>query len=190
MIKTPKEHYYWYYSQFRKIRIRNKIITGVKINEDWSVLLIVYDWKVCNMDGIGIYYYIILISRVKTRAIASFDATNQQIWVNLWGPCVLGVYYIMIIIKISKKRILIGRIFHFRRCQIILWRDEMEPFDRAWFGCCPSGRIPSDDYEIPTCSSNDVTRSAEHWAYPSSKSLKTDANWCTKRRECLPLKIT
>ena len=43
---------------------------------------------------------------------------------------------------------------------------------------------------IPTCSPNDVTRSAEHWAYPSSKSLKTDANSCTKRRECLPFKIT
>ena len=96
----------------------------------------------------------------------------------------------MIIIKISKKRILIGRIFHFRRCQIILWRNEMEPFNRAWFGCCPSGRIPSDDYGIPACSSNDVTCSAEHWAYPSSKSLKTDANSCTKRRECLPFKIT
>ena len=82
----------------------------------------------------------------------------------------------MIIIKISKKHILIGQIFHFRRCQIILWRNEMEPFNRAWFGCCPSGRIPSDDYGIPTCSSNDVTCSAEHWAYPSSKSLKTDAN--------------
>ena len=29
----------------------------------------------------------------------------------------MGVYYVMIIIEISKKRILIGRIFHFRRCQ-------------------------------------------------------------------------
>ena len=27
-------------------------------------------------------------------------------------------------------------------------------------------------------------------AYPSSKSLKTDANSCTKRRECMPFKIT
>ena len=66
----------------------------------------------------------------------------------------------------------------------------MEPFDCAWFGCCPSGRIPSDDYGIPMCSSNDVTRSAEYWAYPSSKSLKTDANSCTKWRECLPFEIT
>ena len=57
-------------------------------------------------------------------------------------------------------------------------------------GCCPSGRIPSDDCGIPTFSSNDVTRSAEHWAYPSSKSLKTDANSCTKRKECLPFKTT
>ena len=66
----------------------------------------------------------------------------------------------------------------------------MEQFDRACVGCCSSGHIPSDDYGIPTCSSNDVTRSAEHWASPSSKSLKTDANSCTKRRECLPFKIT
>ena len=102
----------------------------------------------------------------------------------------MGVYYIMIIIKISKKRISIGRIFHFCRCQIIIWRSEMELFDRAWFGCCHSGRIPSDAYGIPTCNSNDVTHSAEHRAYPSSKSLKTDANLWTKRRECLPFKIT
>ena len=72
----------------------------------------------------------------------------------------MGVYYLMIIITISKKRILIDWIFHFRRCQITLLRNEMEPFDRAWFGCCPSGRIPSDNYGNPTCSSNDVTRSA------------------------------
>ena len=68
----------------------------------------------------------------------------------------MGVYYIMIIIKISKKRILIGQIFHFHCCQIILWWNDMEAFDRAWFGCCPSRRIPSDDNWIPTCSSNDV----------------------------------
>ena len=119
-----------------------------------------------------------------------FDAANQQIWVHLWGPIVMAVYYIMIIIKISTKRILIGRIFYFRRCQIILWWNLMEPFERALFGCCPSGRIPSDGYGIPTCRSNDVTRSAEQWAYPSSKSLETDANSCIKRRECLPFKIT
>ena len=89
----------------------------------------------------------------------------------MWGPYVMGVYYIMIIIKISKKRILIGRIFHFRRCQLILWRNKMEPFDRAWFGCCPSVRIPSDDYGIPQRSSNDATHRAA-------------------RRECLPFKIT
>ena len=96
----------------------------------------------------------------------------------------------MFIIKISKKRISIDRIFLLRRCQVILWWNEMEPCDLAWFGCCPSGRIPSDDYGIPTCISNDVTRSAEHWAYPSSKSLKTDANSCTKRRERVPFNIT
>ena len=74
----------------------------------------------------------------------------------------MGVYYIMIIIKILKKRILIGRIFHFRCCQMILWLNEMELFDRAWFGCCPSGCIPCDDHGIPTCSSNDVMCSPEH----------------------------
>ena len=132
----------------------------------------------------------LLISRVKTRAIESVLTPPMNKF-----ECIRaghGVYYIMIIIKISTKRITIDRIFHFRRCQVILWRNEMEPFDHAWFGCCPSGRIPSDDYgiRIPTCSPNDVMRSAEHWAYPSSKSLKTDANSCTKRRECLPFKIT
>ena len=89
-----------------------------------------------------------------------FDAAIQQIWVHLWGPCVMGLYYVIIIITISKKRILIDWIFHFHRCQMTLLRNEMEPFYRAWFSCCPSGRIPSDDYGIPTCSSNDVTRTA------------------------------
>ena len=59
-----------------------------------------------------------------------------------------------------------------------------------WSCCCPNGHIPSDDYGIPTCSLNDFTRSAEHWAYPRSKSLKTDANSCTKQRECLLFKVT
>ena len=100
--------------------------------------------------------------------------------------CVLYNYYHQNV----EKRILSDRNFHFRRCQVILWRNEMERFDRAWFGCCHRGRIPSDDYGIPTCSSNDVTGSAEHWAYPSSKSLKTNASSCTKRRECLQYKFT
>ena len=99
------------------------------------------------------------LAQSKTSDSKCFDAANQQIWVHLWGPCMMGVYYIMIIIKISKQRILIGRIFHFRRCQIILWRNKMEPFDLAWFGCCPIRHIWSDDYWIPTCSSNEVTRS-------------------------------
>ena len=93
----------------------------------------------------------LLISRVKTRAIASvFDAANQQIWVHLWGPCVMGLYYIMIIIKILKKRILINRISDNRRCQIILWWQLKAPLSRAWFGCFPGGYTPSDDYmEFP-----------------------------------------
>ena len=79
-----------------------------------------------------------------------FDAANQQIWVHLWGPCVMGVYYIMVTIKILRKRILINRIFDNRRCQIILWWQLKEPLCRAWFGCSPSGYTPSDDYmEFP-----------------------------------------
>ena len=61
----------------------------------------------------------------------------------------------------------------------------MEPFDRAWFSCCPSGRIPSDEYGIPTCSSNDVTRStvgltqaANHW-----KQMRTHAQ--NRNNACL-----
>ena len=79
-----------------------------------------------------------------------FDATNQQIWVHLWGPCVMGVYYIMIIFKIFRKRILINRIFDNRRYQNIVWWQLKEPLCRAWFGCSPSGYTPSDDYmEFP-----------------------------------------
>ena len=65
----------------------------------------------------------------------------------------------------------------------------MEPFDQAWLGCCPSGRIPSDDNGILTHNSNDVMRSAvgltqaaSHW-----KQMWTHA---PKRRECLLFKIT
>ena len=64
----------------------------------------------------------------------------------------------------------------------------MEQFDHAWFGCCPNGRIPSDDYGIPMCNLNDVTRSAvglsqaaSHW-----KQMQTHA---PKWRECLLFKI-
>ena len=79
-----------------------------------------------------------------------FDAVNQQIWMHLWGPCVMGVYYIMLIIKILRKRMLINRIFDNRRCQIILWWQLKEPLCRAWFGCSPNGYTPSDDYvEFP-----------------------------------------
>ena len=78
-----------------------------------------------------------------------------------------------------EKRILIDRIFHFRRCQVILWRNEMEPFDRVWFGCCPSGRILSGDYGIPTtCSSNDVTL---------ARTGQFRRNWAWKRSCWFPL---
>ena len=90
----------------------------------------------------------------------------------------------MIIIKISKTGILIGRIFHFRRYQIILWRHSMEAFDRAWFGCCPSGRTHFDDYGIPSCNSNDVTCSG---AGLSQAAGRTHAQ---RWRECLLFQIT
>ena len=141
-----------------------------------SVILLSLQWNVFPQQLIeAVYMYGIVLCRVmlygpvtvgphKYRNICwlaeSKHAANHQMWVHLWGPCVTGPYNIMAVIKISKKRILIGRIYHFRRCQIILWWNEMELFDRAWFGCCPSGRIPSDDYGIPTCSSNDVTCSS------------------------------
>ena len=65
----------------------------------------------------------------------------------------------------------------------------MEPFDRAWFDCYPSGRIPSDYYGIPTCSSNDFTRSVVGLTQAASrwKQMRTLA---PKWRECLPFKIT
>ena len=122
----------------------------------------------------------LLISRAKTRAIVSVltPLINKIECIcegHAWWVCIICVlnneYHQNI-----KKHILIDQIFHFRRCQVILWQKVMEPFDSAWFGCCPWGHIPSDDYGIPTCSSNDITRSAEHRAYPSSKSLTTDAN--------------
>ena len=67
-----------------------------------------------------------------------FDSAYQQNFVHLGGPIVMGVYYIMIIIKILK-----------------------EPLWRIWLGCSPTGYTPSDNYGISTCNSNDVTHSAE-----------------------------
>ena len=92
-----------------------------------------------------------LINRVKTPAISRvLTPLINTFW------CVLY----MITIKMLQRFVLIARIFYFRRCQLILWQQSMEPFDRAWFGCCPRGHIPSDDYGVPTRNSNDVTCSA------------------------------
>ena len=59
-------------------------------------------------------------SQMHEHLLISRVAANQQIWVHLWGPGVMGMYYIMIIIKMLRKCILIDRIFDNRRCQIIL----------------------------------------------------------------------
>ena len=128
-------------------------------------------------------YENLLIYRVKRLAIASvltplinkFECICEA---HVWWVCIT---------KWSsskyRKNILICRIFHFCGWQIILWWHSMEPFDCAWFGCCPSGRIPSDVYGIPTCNSNDVTRSAVGLTQAASrwKQMRTHA---PKRREC------
>ena len=62
----------------------------------------------------------------------------------------MSVYYIMIIIEISKKRILIGRIFHFCRC----WNHLIV------LGLAVSLADALSPIIIPTCNSNDVARSA------------------------------
>ena len=65
----------------------------------------------------------------------------------------------------------------------------MEPFDRAWFGYCPSGRIPCDDYGIPNVQLN--WRHAQGCrTFPDSKSLKKDANSRTKTERMPAFKIT
>ena len=101
-----------------------------------------------------------------------FDAANQQIWVHLWGPGVMGVYHIMIIRKILRKCILIDRICNNHLCQIIRWWQLKEPLCCAWFVCSPSGYTPSKDYGISMCNSNDVMCSAEG-PFPSGSSLET-----------------
>ena len=105
----------------------------------------------------------VLISRVKTRALASVSTPlikSLSAFVRaMRDGCVLYDYHQ----NIEKILILIDRIFHFRRCQVILWQNQMEPFDCAWFGCCPSGRIPSDDYGIPTCNWRAKWRQAQRW---------------------------
>ena len=61
----------------------------------------------------------------------------------------MGVKYAVIMVKISKKRILIGKIFHFGRCQIILWRNQMEPFDRAWLAVALADAFPPMIMKFP-----------------------------------------
>ena len=97
----------------------------------------------------------------KTWVIASVLMPHQQIWAHLWGPGMMDVYCIMIIIKILRKRILIHQMFHDLHCQIILWQQLKETLRHAWLGCSPSGYTPSDDYGISTCNSNDVMCRAE-----------------------------
>ena len=128
-------------------------------------------------------YENLLIYRVKRLAIASVLTPL----INKFECICEGHVWWVCITKWSsskyRKNILICRIFHFCGWQIILWWHSMEPFDCAWFGCCPSGRIPSDDYGIPTCNSNDVTRSAVGLTQAASrwKQMRTHA---PKRREC------
>ena len=100
----------------------------------------------------------------------------------------MGVYYIMIIIKIEKTYFNRPN-FPFPSLSNKTLSELVEPFDRVLFGCYLSGRIPSDDYGIPTCNSNDVTRSAVGLPQAARrwKQMRTHA---PKRRECLHFKIT
>ena len=112
-----------------------------------------------------------------SRAITRVLTANRQFFVHSWRPIMMNVHYIMITNNILTKRILINRIFHFRRCQIILWWQSTEPSDRTCFGCFSSGHNLSDDYGIPTCNSNDVTRSAVGLSQTASrwKQMRTHA---------------
>ena len=108
-----------------------------------------------------------------------FGVANRQIGVHLGAPGVMGVYYIMIIIKTLKT----DWILFFLRCQIILWWQSAEPHWRAWFGCCLHGHTPSYDYGIPTCDFNDATRSvaglfhaATHWATDTKHTQQNGEN--------------
>ena len=123
---------------------------GLATDENVNIIQTHHDWPSQIRENL-------LISRVKTQVIASVLMLPINKFECICEGHARWVCIIMIIIKISKKHILIGQIFHFYCCQIILWQNGMEPFDCAWFGCCPSGRIPSDDYGIPMCNSNDAT---------------------------------
>ena len=76
----------------------------------WHIIRTHHDWPSQMHSNV-------LISRVKTRAIASVMTPLINKFECICEGHVMGVHYIMIIIKISIKRILIGRIFHFRRCR-------------------------------------------------------------------------
>ena len=130
-----------------------------------------------------------MIVSVLTLLINKFEyiCDCQAWWVGImyW----FSSKYHWMCFEISKNHILINWIFHFRHCQIMLWQHLMVPFDHAWFGYCPSRRICSNDYGIPTCNSNDVTCSAvglslaaSHW-----KQVRTHAS---KWRECMLFKFT
>ena len=63
----------------------------------------------------------------------------------------MGVYYIMIIIKILRKRISIDRIFALPS----LSNYSLMAIEGTTLSCSPSGYTPSDDYGISTCHSNE-----------------------------------
>ena len=61
----------------------------------------------------------------------------------------MGVYHIMTINKILRKRVLIDRNFHDRHCPIKLWWELKEPLCRAWLDSSHSGYTPFDDFRFP-----------------------------------------
>ena len=67
--------------------------------------------------------------------------TNQEIGVYLWGLGMMWVYCVMIIIKISWKRIITCQIFQSCCCRIILWWQSKEPL--GWLHLAgPISHIP------------------------------------------------
>ena len=136
-----------------------------------------YDWALRMQRNL-------LISRVKTRAIVSVLALLNNKFECI--ICVLYNDYHEPINKISFNRPNFPFLSLLSDTLVAL--DGTIPFDRAWFGYCPSGRIPCDNYGIPNVQLN--WRHAQRCrTFPDSKSLKTDANSRAKTEIiCLLLK--
>ena len=123
---------YWHYGiRYPNYLCKSTIIIIVKITIFLPMIRFsqLSPWcEISNFDSECTCTYVnlkiktwILLAGSKQETAQVFDGDNQQIREDLCRPGVMGVYYIMIIHKLLRIRVLIDQIIYIRCCHIILW---------------------------------------------------------------------